>query len=443
MRVTYLGHAALMAEVGGKRLLMDPWLEDPAYMASWWHFPPLALKLKDLGALDYVWCSHDHPDHFDPKTLLQLPKDTCFLVPQFTSKTLERRYAELGFTNLVPLTFGETVELEGGLRVTNYRTDLVWEDSSLVVEGDGTSLFNMNDCKLSEAAMREIGERHEFDIAFLPFSGAIQFPTCYEMSETRKRELCATRRQGHLDAIVERAKALGTKRVVPFAGNFCLPAPDQAWMNEINNINTPDEAVAALEAGCPDVEPVQMNPGDRWSVDGGLERLIEPPVWSRRLQLVEEMSRTAGAECERLRANEAPARPSLGEDFQRYARELAAQHDELPGRIDANVVFDVRGENGGVWTLCYRADGLEIHEGAHEEWDLRMEMPGTILQQLIDGDVIWDEALISFRIRFAENPEFFNEPFWAMLYSPCPEFMREYIEFDRPLAMPAEDKSGD
>lgn len=442
MQVTYLGHAALMAEVGGKRLLMDPWLEDPAYMASWWHFPPLALKLADLGRLDYVWCSHDHPDHFDPKTLLQLPKSQRFLVPQFTSRTLERRYAELGFTNLIPLPFGETVELEGGLRVTNYRTDLVWEDSSIVVEDGDTSLFNMNDCKLSEAAMREIGARHGIDIAFLPFSGAIQFPTCYEMSEERKRELCARRRAGHLDAIVERAQALGAKRVVPFAGNFCLPAPDQAWMNEINNINTPDEAVAALAERAPGVEPVQMNPGDRWSVAGGLERLHEPPQWSRRLELIAELSRTAGAECERLRAEEAPARASLGEEFQGYARELAAQHEELPGRIDANVVFDVRGENGGVWTLSYSTGGLEIHDGALEDWDLRMEIPGTILQQLIDGDVIWDEALISFRIRFAENPEFFNEPFWAMLYSPGPEFMREYIEFDRPLAMPSEESGG-
>lgn len=439
MRVTYLGHAALMVEANGVKLLMDPWLEDPAYLASWWHFPPLAKKIRDLGRLDYVWCSHDHPDHFDPKTLLQLPKDTRFLVPQFTSRTLERRYAELGFTNLVPLTFGETVALEGGLSVTNYRTDLVWEDSSLVVEGDGVSLFNMNDCKLSDERMREIGARHGIDIAFLPFSGAIQFPTCYEMDEARKRELCAERRAGHLRAICDRARALGAKRVVPFAGNFCLPAPDQLWMNEVNNINNPDDAVAALAEACPDVEAVQMNPGDEWTAEGGLERRAEPPDWSRRQELVEEMSRTAGAECDRLRALEKPARATLAEEFHRYAERLAGQHEELPGRIDANVIFDVRGENGGVWTLAYDAGGLTIHDGALDDWSLRIEIPGAILQQLIDGDVIWDEALISFRIRFAENPEFFNEPFWAMLYSPGPEFMREYIEFDRPLALQPED----
>ncbi len=434
VKLTYLGHAALMAEAGGRRLLMDPWLEDPGYLGAWWHFPPLAQGLEDLGPVDYVYCSHDHPDHFDPKTLRRLPRSTRFLVPRFTSAVLERRYAELGFTNLIPLEFGRTLELEGGMRVTCYRTDLVWEDSALVVEADGAALFDQNDCKLGDEKLAEIAGRHAIDIAFLPFSGAIQFPTCYTMPEKRKRALCAERRRGHLESLARRVQRLRPRHVVPFAGNFCLPAPDQLWMNEINNINTPGDAVEWLAREVPEAVALQMNPGDTWSPALGLERLRPAPRWEDRLRLVEQLAAQWAPRIEAYRAAERPARATLRTEARAYFARLAAQHAELPGRIDATVIVEVSGPQGDVFTLRYARSGLEIADGAASEWSMRMTVPDTILQQLVDGDVSWDEALISFRLWFDENPEFFNEPFWAMLYSPGPEFMQEYLRFDRPPA---------
>lgn len=434
MRVTYLGHAALMIEAGGRRLLMDPWLEDPAYLSSWWHYPPLALGVRDLGTIDYVYCSHEHPDHFDPKTLRQLPPETRFLVPQFSSHTLEKQFAELGFENLIPLEFGQRLELDGGMAVTCHRTDLVWEDSALLVEADGTSVFNQNDCKLSDEALKALADKVEIDVAFLPFSGAIQFPTCYEMPDERRRSLCEERRRGHLDAFVQRARLLRPRYAVPFAGNFCLPAAEQLWMNEVNNINTPEEAVDALRRGAPDVRPLQMNPGDRWSPRGGLLRMHPAPDWSRRLEEVRALAERWGPEAERLRAAEPPARPELEADVRRYFTERAELHAELPERIDAVVVLQAEGDHGGTWSLRYDRTGFRIEPGHADDWSMRMQLPTQVLQLLVDGAVCWDEALISFRLSFAENPEFFNEAFWTMLYAPGREFMTEYISLQRPLA---------
>jgi len=434
MIVTYLGHAALMVEAGGAKLLMDPWLEDPAYCDSWWHYPPLALGVEDLGRVDFVFCSHEHPDHFDPKTLRKLPRDTTFLVPDFTSATLQKRYRELGFENLVMLEFGVETELAEGLSVVCYRTDLVWEDSSLVVKTDDANLFNQNDCKLSAATLDEIAADHPIDIAFLPFSGAIQFPTCYAMSEDRKRELCESRRKQHLSMLIDRTKALKPRHVVPFAGNFALFAPDQLWMNEVNNINPPSEAIDELHAHAPEVDAVQMNPGDTWSVVEGHVPLKPAPDWSRRLEHIRELAAAQADRIATLRAAEPPARPSLRADFERYFTERAAWHPELPGRIAATVVFDVEGDHGGVWTLRFTDAGLAIADEDPADWNLRVTIPGGILQRLLDDEIVWDEALISFRLRFAENPEFFNEPFWLMLYAPGESLVREYFELARPLA---------
>ena len=97
MKVTYIGHACMMMESAGTRILMDPWLTDPTYHGTWWHYPPLEIGVRDLPKLDYLYVSHEHPDHFDPPTLRQLDKDVHVVIPNFKRKRFrDRREHGLG-----------------------------------------------------------------------------------------------------------------------------------------------------------------------------------------------------------------------------------------------------------------------------------------------------------------------------------------------------------
>ena len=58
MRVTHLGHACLLVETGGARVLLDP-----GTFASGW---------ETLSDLDAVLITHAHPDHVDEEKLPQL-----------------------------------------------------------------------------------------------------------------------------------------------------------------------------------------------------------------------------------------------------------------------------------------------------------------------------------------------------------------------------------
>lgn len=53
MRLTHLGHAAVLVEVAGHRVLVDP-----GNFSTAWH---------DLTDLDAVCITHQHPDHVDPE----------------------------------------------------------------------------------------------------------------------------------------------------------------------------------------------------------------------------------------------------------------------------------------------------------------------------------------------------------------------------------------
>ncbi len=74
--VTYwLGHATVLVELEGKRILTDPMLSDAAFpvdMIAPKRFNPSPVKLTDLPSIDIATISHDHYDHLDMKTIQHL-----------------------------------------------------------------------------------------------------------------------------------------------------------------------------------------------------------------------------------------------------------------------------------------------------------------------------------------------------------------------------------
>ena len=74
MKLTSLGSSSFIIEISGIRILTDPWFWGKGFINGWsplWKLP----EDYDFGHLDYIWFSHEHPDHFHPGTLnLLIPK---------------------------------------------------------------------------------------------------------------------------------------------------------------------------------------------------------------------------------------------------------------------------------------------------------------------------------------------------------------------------------
>lgn len=107
--VTWLGHASVLIELDGYRILADPMLTDRASPVSFagprrLHRAPLTVD--ELPQLDAIVISHDHYDHFDKSTIAQLSAVTRapILVPTGLAH-YARRWVVPG-TELVELPWG-------------------------------------------------------------------------------------------------------------------------------------------------------------------------------------------------------------------------------------------------------------------------------------------------------------------------------------------------
>jgi L-ascorbate metabolism protein UlaG (beta-lactamase superfamily) len=104
--ITYIGHATLLIEMDGVKLLTDPILGRHVNQFLRRH---QALPTMSVEGVDAVLISHLHFDHFDLPSLRRVGQDTLIIAPHGVA-TLLRRH---GFRHIVEVAVGDTYTVEG------------------------------------------------------------------------------------------------------------------------------------------------------------------------------------------------------------------------------------------------------------------------------------------------------------------------------------------
>ncbi|UNZ16003.1 MBL fold metallo-hydrolase [Streptomyces sp. 891-h] len=171
LRLTWMGHSSVLAEIDGRRVLFDPvWGRrcSPFAFAGPKRLHAVPVPIASLGPVDVVVISHDHYDHLDMPTIRALASsDTVFAVPLGVGAHLER-WGVSG-SRLLELDWHESARV-GGLQLTatparhfcgrglRNRQHTLW--ASWVVQGaDGHRVYHSGDTGYFPG-FRDIGAEH-------------------------------------------------------------------------------------------------------------------------------------------------------------------------------------------------------------------------------------------------------------------------------------------
>lgn len=174
LTVTRIGHACQLIEIGGLRVLTDPWFTETA---TYHPGEPVAADVASLGRLDALVITHEHYDHCDLDSLVAGGFDLA--TPLIGPGTVTAIAASKGFTELHTIEAWDMAAV-GGLTVTAAPGQHAVHEITLVIQAGGRTVFFGGD-SLRVPELDEIpGRFGKVDLAILPVNGLCVRPAHME-----------------------------------------------------------------------------------------------------------------------------------------------------------------------------------------------------------------------------------------------------------------------
>ncbi len=161
MKITYYGHASLGIEVGGKHIIVDPFITGNPQVAT--------INLSTIKA-DYILLTHAHADHV--LDVEAIAKNTNAVI--ISNAEIASHYAKKGF-NSHPMNHGGSWKFDfGKVKYVNAIHSSSFPDGSyggnpggFVIEGEHKNIYIAGDTALTYD-MKLIPLRTKLDLVILP-----------------------------------------------------------------------------------------------------------------------------------------------------------------------------------------------------------------------------------------------------------------------------------
>lgn len=241
MKIRLVAHASVIVEAAGTAIWTDPWLSGKVFNHSWSLLAPAAWDPGWLDGIDYLWVSHEHPDHFHLPTLRDLPeafkRRVTVLFQQLPTDKMPRAFARLGFADVKLLPHREIVALRPGLQVYCYQVGQM--DSLLAVMAEGTCVVNVNDAEADASDCRIV--RGDLGPAQVVLN---QFSLAGYGGEADREARLPRKARAIVDSMIGNHRDLGAEATIPIASFVRFSCEDNAYMNAY--ANTPRQVAQAF-----------------------------------------------------------------------------------------------------------------------------------------------------------------------------------------------------
>jgi len=143
-KLIFLNHSSLIVESEETKILCDPWFKGSAFNNGW------RLLFEDSHNInqvkyDYIWISHEHPDHFSIPTLNELTESKQFLY-QKTSDRKVKKWLEQKHHLVTELEDGKEYDFND-IKLTSFISD-GYDSAALFKFSNGDTILNINDARI-------------------------------------------------------------------------------------------------------------------------------------------------------------------------------------------------------------------------------------------------------------------------------------------------------
>lgn len=176
--VSWLGHATVLMNIYGTKIIIDPALEDRIGVTPFHsltigpkRFLPPGLRADEVGEVDIILISHAHTDHFDYPTIrkLQSPETTVI-----TAKNMAQFFNGMNFKGIIEIDWKEKVNVGGAeikaLEGKHWGERLPWhknfEANSYLISKNGINIFFGGDTAYTHKFLEQLKGIH-IDLAFV------------------------------------------------------------------------------------------------------------------------------------------------------------------------------------------------------------------------------------------------------------------------------------
>jgi len=211
MKITHYCNSFICAEFLNSKIACDPWLgtvDDNA----WISYP---IEDEDvLNKIDpnYIYISHLHPDHLDPKTLAKFKnKNVQVIIKNFTDGRLKNKIIKLGFKNILECEPWREYSINNDFSVVvipqmSSNTDSLPEDINydldtsilIISKNDKKIFYNNTDNPVSESDIQKVKDfvknelNSNINVACFPVGASSEYPQCFlgiDKNKEKKRIL--------------------------------------------------------------------------------------------------------------------------------------------------------------------------------------------------------------------------------------------------------------
>ena len=257
--VRLINHASAKISLDDISIVSDPWYEGSVFHKGWKliYELPIDETKKYLENTDYIYISHEHPDHFSPGFFLNeeykavLNRNNTKILFQETKDKRVLRFLEKKGYNVIEVPNNEYVTLKNGVKVKIIKFGYI--DSALIIEGSNNKILNLNDCPLNDInEIKKFRKQHgKFDLLLTQFSYA-----AWKGNEDNKeyREIAAKEK---IDTMINQYNILECKKIIPFASFIYFSNRLNKFMND--QINQPHIFQEQLSSK---IDSIILQPGE-------------------------------------------------------------------------------------------------------------------------------------------------------------------------------------